>query len=285
MGTSSSNPGTKGSTPLVPTWLADPIQEPPSSDVTQRTEDEDQIQSPNEEDQPQPTPIPQKYTAARGNFTRFVKSSGRDTDSLRRAVSSYVRKSSGGVKNATTKMGSSRKTASQLLGFLNEASSQNIDSALKSLNLNNLAGKPLDEIFLGLSDLICPEGGSVDAGIARDAFIKTIADVVENDIADIDNLNTEQVQTIFEIYITHTIEDKLLNEIGLNIYFQTQTLEDSELIQDQLNDFIKNSVSDALASSQDKIESISQDEVGKFVDKIYEQTFTILSALYEDKQT
>src|SRR3546814_6596134 len=56
----------------------------------------------------------------------------RSTNSLRRAVSGYVRRSSGGARNATTKMGSSRKTASKLLNFLQERSEEHT-SELQSL--------------------------------------------------------------------------------------------------------------------------------------------------------
>ena len=197
-------------------------------------------------------------------------------------MSSYVRRSSGGAKNATTKMGSSRKTASKLLGFLQEASNNGIESALKSLNLESLSGNSMNELFIELTDFLCSEAGTVDAGIARDAFIKTIADVNEEQVIDDGTLSYEQVQTIFELYITHTIEDMILNEIGTNIIFQTQTLDDADLVQAQLHDFIRNGVSDALSNSGNKINQLNQNEIGSFVDNIYESTFNLLSALYEE---
>jgi hypothetical protein len=286
MGTSSSNTGSSGSNPLIPTWLADPIQG--GQEVA--GENSEAVENPKPDNGTQPLVVstvdPQRYTAARSNFTRFVKSGGSDTGSLRRATSSYVRRSSGGAKNATTKMGSSRKAASKLLGFLQETSSKGIESVLKSLNLQNLAGRPINEIFIELSDFLCPEGGSVDDGIAREAFIKTIADISEEETLNDDgNLSSGQVQAIFELYMTHTIEDKLLNEIGTNTFFQTQTLEDAELVQDQLHDFIKNNVSDALANTDKKIEGLSQDEIGGFVDSIYESTFTLLASLYQESES
>jgi hypothetical protein len=286
MGTSNPNGGSSGSNPLIPSWLADPAE---TDKENSNTADESVVDSNGDsksdnKDQGVPATIvdPQRYSPARSNFTRFTKSGGRDTDSLRRAVSSYVRRSSGGAKNATTKMGSSRKTASKLLGFLQEASNNGIESALKSLNLEKLSGKSISELFIELTDFLCPEAGSVDAGIARDAFVKTIAEINEDQVIDGGNLSYELVQTIFEIYITHTIEDKLLNEIGTNTVFQTQTLEDSDLVQAQLHDFIRNGVSDALANSSNKINQLTQNEIGSFVDSIYESTFNLLSALYEE---
>ncbi|NCS98082.1 MAG: hypothetical protein GW762_05835 [Candidatus Pacebacteria bacterium] len=285
MGTSNPNGGSSGSNPLIPSWLVDP-----AGTSTENSDTAETVDNPNEdsqtgsEEQSIPTVVVdhQRYSPARSNFTRFTKSGGRDTNSLRRAVSSYVRRSSGGAKNATTKMGSSRKTASKLLGFLQEASNNGIESALKSLNLESLSGNSMNELFIELTDFLCSEAGTVDAGIARDAFIKTIADVNEEQVIDDGTLSYEQVQTIFELYITHTIEDMILNEIGTNIIFQTQTLDDADLVQAQLHDFIRNGVSDALSNSGNKINQLNQNEIGSFVDNIYESTFNLLSALYEE---
>lgn len=281
MGTSSPNGGSSGKNPLIPTWLVDPID---SGSVDGENSNEKPTDGTNTDEHIPVQPYltnPLRYSAARGNFTRFVKSGGHDNQSLRRAVSGYVRHSSGGSKNATAKMGSSRKTASKLVGFLQEASNNGIASALRSLNLESLASKPFDELFLEISDFISPEGGTVDAGIARDALIKTIATLGEEQILSDEKLSAEQVQTIVEMYITNTIENKLLNEIGNNTFFQTQTLEDAEFVENQLHDFIKNNVSDSFANTQSKIGEIPQTEIINFVDQIYENTFELLSSLYQ----
>ena len=74
-------------------------------------------------------------------------------------------------------MGSSLQTGAGLVRFLNDAAANGVREALRTLNLEGLAGRPIEEIFAGLSDYICPEGGSIDEGIARDAFIETIGDL------------------------------------------------------------------------------------------------------------
>lgn len=285
MGTSNPNGGSSGSNPLIPSWLADPVENGTgNSDTPENGIDSNENSESDSEEQTGDTVVvdPQRYSSARSNFTRFTKSGGNDTSSLRRAVSSYVRRSSGGAKNAATKMGSSRKTASKLLGFLQEASNNGIESALKSLNLESLSGKSINEVFIELTDFLCSEASTVDAGIARDAFVKTIADINGEQIIDDGSLSYEQVQTIFELYITHTIEDKLLNEIGTNAIFQAQTLDDADLVQSQLHDFIRNGVSDAVANSSNKIDQLTSNEIGVFVDRIYESTFDLLSSLYQE---
>lgn len=104
--------------------------------------------------------------------------------SLGRAVSHYVGSSSGGARTAAARMGSARGAGSRLLGFLSDAVARGATEALRSLNLDGLAGRPIEEIFLGLADYVCPDGGSIDEGIAREAFIETIADLAGAGITD-----------------------------------------------------------------------------------------------------
>jgi hypothetical protein len=93
-------------------------------------------------------------------------------------------------------MGSSRGTTARLANFLTSVSNQGAREALRSLNLEALAGRPIEEIFLGLADYICPESGTVDEGIARDAFIETVAELASLGMTDLDGLTPAQMQTV-----------------------------------------------------------------------------------------
>lgn len=74
-------------------------------------------------------------------------------------------------------MGASRGSGARLLGFLADVQARGATEALRSLDLEGLAGRPIDEVFMGLADYICPNAGTVDEGIAREAFIETIVDL------------------------------------------------------------------------------------------------------------
>ena len=65
-------------------------------------------------------------------------------------------------------------------------------ATVRALNLGALAGHPIEEIFLGLADYVCPDGGSIDEGIAREAFIETIADLAGAGITDLDGLTADK---------------------------------------------------------------------------------------------
>lgn len=214
MGTSNAFGGPGNNTPLIPTWLepetpalpATPNAPVPLPDVDGQ---EDQDSSKETNSPVSQAPPPYRFTTARTHMTNFA-SSGNSVN-LGRAVSHYVSISSGGARRAARKMGSSRKTGAQLLNFLSDTVTRGARDALQTLHLENLAGLPIGEIFLGMIDYVCPDGGTVDEGIARDAFIETIADLAENGITDLDSLNSEQMRTVFELYVTHTIVNRLYN--------------------------------------------------------------------------
>lgn len=286
MGTSNSNNGTRGSgTPLVPAWLNSDeagfspvgILSSPTGGAIPATQAPIQ---PNIVDQPAVAVAdPERFTAARNNFSRFLSSGGNDRVSLGRAVSGYISRSSGGSRQAVRRMGASRAVGARLLGFLTDVKTNGVKEVLKSLKLEALAGQPIENIFTNLIEYICPPGGREDENSARESFIYTIADLVDSGITDLDNLTTDQIQTVFELYATHAIEHRLYNDIGINTILLPKDLNDIDNIQTQLHDFIQHAVADALTAAHAKLESLTPEQALGFVDGVYEQSFIILQSL------
>jgi hypothetical protein len=176
-------------------------------------------------------------------------------------------------------MGSARSTGSRLLGFLSDAVTRGAAEALRSLNLGALAGRPIEEVFLGLADYACPEGGSIDQGIAREAFIETIADLAGAGIADLDGITADQMQTVFELYATHAIEARLCNDIGAKTITLPTDSREVARVQAQLRDFIRRGIVDALAAVRAVTGALTPNRVLQFVDRVYEQAFDILQIM------
>ena len=168
---------------------------------------------------------------------------------------------------------------SRLLGFLSGAAANGPREALRALNVENLAGRPIEEIFIGLVDYVCPDGGTIDEGIAREAFIETIAELAENGITDFDGLTADQVQTIFELYATHAIEARICNDIGTKAIMLPADTRGAANVQTQLLDFIRRSVADALSTARASLETLTPDRALGFATRIYEQAFFILQTL------
>ncbi len=176
-------------------------------------------------------------------------------------------------------MGASRGAGSRLIGFLSDASSRGATEALKALNLGALAGRPIEEIFVGLVDYVCPDGGSIDEGISREAFIETIAQLAEAGITDLNGLTGDQMQTVFELYATNAIEARICNDIGTKAIVLPTDPQTAASVQDQLHDFIQRAVSDALTSARAAMTALTQDRVLGFVDGVYEQAYNILQSM------
>ena len=139
-------------------------------------------------------------------------------------------------------------------------------------------------MFMKIGNEVNSEGdvaGAVDEGIARGAFIETIADLAESGITDLDGLTSDQMQTVFEIYATHAIEARILNDIGAKIISVPSDVQAAAQVQAQLKDFIRRGVSDALTAAQSALDRLTPERVLTFVEGIYEQAFTILQAMGE----
>lgn len=288
MGTSSAFGGQSGGTPLVPSWLGDDGAPSVGSNGTGSDGQHpgDAGSPPASSTSPPNTPLPpvadpSRFIAPRSNFSRFVTSGGTDRRSLGRAVSRYVGSSTGGVRTAAARMGASHRAGGRLLGFLSNAATRGAAGALREMNLDELAGRPIEEIFLGLVDYVCPDGGSIDEGIAREAFIETIADLAEAEIIDLDSLTTDQIQTVFELYATNAIEARLCNDIGKNAIILPSNARDVARVQAELHDFIQRGVADALTTAQDAVATLTPERVFGFVSDVYEQVFAILQTMGE----
>lgn len=288
MGTSNPFGGAGDGTPLIPTWLqgddgsAGGGAPPPGVGAQTAPAAGEPPAVPSA---PAPRPAAPavgasgRFTGSRTSFSRFASSGGSDRRSLGRAVSRYVSTSAGGSRRAAQRMGSSRSAGAGLVRFLNDASANGVREALRALNLESLAGRPIEEVFAGLADYICPDGGSIDEGIARDAFVETIADLAGAGITDIDALTPEQIQTVFELYATHAIEARLCNDIGTKVVILPADPRAAARVEAQLREFIQRGVSDAINAAGVSIRALSPHAVTGFVTTVYQSAFEVLQTM------
>lgn len=288
MGTSTAYGGPGGGTPLVPSWLggegggAPPAPAPPdgspNGDGAAPSPPAAPPAPPNRPAIPA-VADPSRFSGARNSFTRFAGSGGGDRANLGRAVSRYVSTSSGGARQAAQRMGASRGAGARLLGFLADAQVRGVREALRSLDLEALAGRPIAEIFVGLADYICPGAGTVDEGIAREAYIETIIELTTEGLTDLSTFTPDQMQTVFELYATHAIEARICNDIGTKAVTMPADAQAAHRVEAQLRDFIRGGVSDALSKAREATPNLAPKRIQSFVDTVYESAFAILQSL------
>lgn len=261
MGTSTSNYGQSGRTPMVPSWL-------------------DENNDKKDNSIPEPAD-PGRFRDPRGNFTRYVNSGGRNRDKLHRSTSQYVKQSLGGAKNATTRLGAARNSTARLVSILGSISGQGVTEISKKFGLGNLIGKSASNVFLEIMDFVCPDGGATDEGIARSSYIETIESMPELNATPIENMTEHQFLIFTETYMTNVIQERLLNDIGNKIISLPDDVNTVEIIQDQLNDFIFGAVSDAMVQLNVEIKNIDSTQTKAIVDSVYEKSYSILASMEE----
>jgi hypothetical protein len=63
--------------------------------------------------------------------------------------------------------------------------------------------------FLRLPDLVCPDGGPIDEGVALDAWLETVAGLEAMGVSDPATLSPAQMREVFIEFIVHSIEARI----------------------------------------------------------------------------
>ncbi|WP_323130977.1 Qat anti-phage system associated protein QatB [Sinorhizobium medicae] len=223
-------------------------------------------------------PAPNRFQSARTNFSTFASSRGGDRPALQRAVRDYVRSGTRGSGNAVRRMGSSRAAASNVLGVLRGMQRDGVQAALRSFNLTALIGRSTTEVFLGLTDLICRDGGPIDEAIARDAWLETVAELDRFNIGDLDALTADQIRDVFAAFIAHSVETMLFQEIGVNGLAIARDLDAIELFEAQFRSYIQRAVQDSFATDLRDLSTMSDRDIHTVVDATYKDAWELLVA-------
>lgn len=140
----------------------------------------------------------------------------------------------------------------------------------------------MQDVFVALTDVLCPDGGSIDEGIARDAFIETIADVLVAGIVDLANLTADQMLTIFELFVARSIEGRLHNDIGMNAIKFPASNAAVQAVQDQVHDFIVGRVHDCVHGIRDQLTGVQGPALDAIVNRVYVESYELMQVMAEE---
>ena len=150
---------------------------------------------------------------------------------------------------------------------------------MRRLNLERLSDRGVQEVLIGLTEVICRDGGPVDEAIARDAWLETISTLDQFGIDDLDTLSADQIMEIFLDFIAHTIEARLYQEIGVNGFKFAEDLDDIEKFDEQFRDYIERSVRDSFTGDLTQLSDMSDQDIRNLVDKTYNDVWDLLQLL------
>lgn len=285
MGTSGSFGGSKSG--LVPSWVDDPPAapvaapeggEPVDGNGGADGDDSGNGVAPSAYPPLQPTPVGSELGVARGSLTRGARTS--DGRAIRRGAGRYV-SASGGGRGASRRMSSSRAAAGGIAGLAHNFVTQGPAEALRPFNLEGLAGAPAVDVFVALTDALCPPGGTIDEAIARDAMLETIAALAAEGVGNFDDMTPSDLQEFFIGVVSRSIEGKILNEVGTNSIRVSPDLASVERMQRMLHDFVDGCVRDRFEATGSNLADVSGQQIDDFVSDLYEAAFDLMQALGE----
>ena len=233
-----------------------------------------------------PTVVPPAAPAGdfqypRGQFTRFTNGGG--GKALGRALKSYVG-SVGGGAGAAKRMPSSTRVASGVAGLVSTFTNEGPAAALARFNLQNLAGRPATEVLELVAEVICPDGGTIDEAIARDAMLEAIGDLAADDPVAFDELSPDQLNDFLCDVIERSIVTKVLNEIGTNALHGSASDADFREAEQITRDYTHGRVRDALGSRFDPGSQPTQTEIDRSISEVFADAFDMLGAVLESMQ-
>ena len=285
MGTSGTFGGSKSG--LVPSWVDDPPSAPAAAPDDGATtvggggeggDGVDGPASPVAYPPLRPPPVGSRLGAARSSLTRGARTS--DGRAIRRGAGQYVA-ASGGGRGAARRMPSSRAAAGGLAGLARSFATEGPTEALRPFNLEGLAGAPAVDVFVALTDALCPPGGTIDEAIARDAMLETIAALAAEGVGNFDDLTPADLQEFFIGVVGRSIEGKILNEVGTNSIRISPDLAAVERVQRMLHDFVDGCVRDRFAASGTSLADITGQQIDDFVSDLYSAAFDLMQTMGE----
>lgn len=233
MGTSSSNPGPKGTASLLPPWAPaatdgavggaadEPADNAESNAPEGQTSPLDDATAPNLADLANAG----SWIVPRRLVGRLAASSstghGARAD-LRRAVGGAVR-AMGGPRGATRASGAGRSTARGLGGFLAAAAAGGVAAAAAQFGLAEYLGRGARVFLTRLVDTLGPDGALTEDVVARAALTATVEELEDRLDLDaagleaLDSLTPEMIRDALVSFVTHYVYERLLAALANQI--------------------------------------------------------------------
>jgi hypothetical protein len=185
VGTSQSNPGPGGGSPLVPPWA---------------------------DDQPQdtlPSPQSSRFQPFRRSFGEFVKTGNQSA--LKSALGHYARKSTGGSNTAARRLGNTTKVGAALYNAL--TSSRGTSTGDLAIDVGSLTGMPCEQAIDTITEALTPIGGDSDK--IRIALKHALVEALDGvSVFDPNSITDEVIVNTMIAYMAESIFLQVVQDAG-----------------------------------------------------------------------
>ena len=278
MGTSTTNIGPNSKNPLVPTWLEGGGGGPePGNNGQQQTDKPEKPQT-----QPKIKPESgRRFQHARGKVNDYLRTG--NTDSMKKGISSYVKKS-GGKKAAVTRMGSSPKAASNFVSFLSDVAQDGIQAVAKELNLSLKGNETADQLLLRVSDQICDVSTSnIPDAVVRCAYAETIVEMTTTlGVTNLETITSEQIKASLGCFIGKSVTNRVINDICNNLVAQKSSPENLQSTLSELGGYIEGRAHDVVANLPEENLAMTDEELVGGIEELYAEVFEILASVEDE---
>lgn len=302
MGTSSSGGGAGNGNPLIPSWIgigdgpsptppAPPQPEPSDEPNTDSKSDINPNGTPPPNINPNPAsplhpPIPNRYTAPRRAFNKFVASSGSDSKALRRALKGYSKHAAGDSSGMARRMTPSVSRVAGFVNAINAIKRDGVQAALMTFNLGAYNNKPLLETLAALADEVFKDTGkpfenTQDDSITKEAYANTLIRISEIGEIDLNNLTNENVEVMVATFIEETISQRVISDIG-NKMTKLQSdpiklIEIENMVYQMVSGLVRNTIMPEIIATQRG----DRQNLEKNIENVYRIAFDVISAINE----
>lgn len=293
MGTSSSGSGPGNNSPLVPNWdtpagltpvtdpnpenpLENPIPSKPNTDIDPNgnTTDKNELEIPKN---PEKIPNTGNWGSLKATLGKIAN--GSKSHSFKGIAKGYVR-NVGGVKNAVRASRSGVSGGASIANFLGSVGLNGFNETLKILGLSDCVGKSAEEVFVKISDKICPTGNTNEEAITRKAMLDTLSSLYEKFVdkgnITLDNLQEQDLELAITEYTSFYIYHKWLYELGLAIENKQIKEVKALALEEEMKAFIFEEVRVELKGREIMKMDFTSGEGKKMIEEIFEQSYTTL---------
>jgi hypothetical protein len=190
MGTSASNKGPGGRSPLVPPWAdADPAS-------------------------PLPTPDPQRFRGFRTEFGRAVRGDfGDGASAYRTSLGKYAREASGGSAIGPRRFKAAYKAGSSLVAAFGELQAGGTGQVATGIDLSRLIGEPLDYAAQEIARALAPPNADADyiAAAIQEAIAEAMPDI---EVFEPSLISVDQMIVLMVEFFTRVLFQEITNSAG-----------------------------------------------------------------------